>query len=70
MFTLVLCYEAGGQYTREAQETVRSMYIPQIGSTIGSGSVRYGTYRVALVGQAVADGELSNTVYVYLEETD
>jgi hypothetical protein len=70
MLTLVLVYQAGEQFSRSAQEAVRSTYIPQIGSTISSGEARSGTYRVALVGHSVCKGELDDTVYVYLEETD
>lgn len=71
MFTLVLCYLAGDQFRKDAEERVRSTYIPQIGSTINAGNVRYGTYRVAAVGQSIeTDSTMSTTIYVYLEETD
>lgn len=70
MFTLMLQYLPGGQYTRAACEAVRSTYIPQIGSTI-NGEVRSGVHRVVLVSHSVgSDGTLDETVQVYLAETD
>lgn len=70
MFTLMLQYLPGGQYTRGACEAVRSTYIPQIGSTV-NGEARSGTHRVVLVSHSVgSDGTLGETVQVYLAEID
>lgn len=71
MYTLVLIYLASKNFTRRTEEAVRSTYIPQIGSLISGGNVRYSTHQVASVAHSVSSGgEMDQTVYVYLKEVD
>lgn len=71
MFTLALHYLPGGQYKTSAQQSVRSSYIPQKGSTIDGGDVRGGMHEVVLVNHMVGgNSTMSDVVYVYLKAID
>ncbi|WGV35989.1 hypothetical protein SEA_FRANKENWEENIE_318 [Streptomyces phage Frankenweenie] len=69
MFTLVLCFPRQGNRPR-SQNSVTAGHVPQIGSTINTTGLHSGTWTVHHVGQDADEATLSNTVYVYLEETD
>jgi hypothetical protein len=69
MFTLVLCFPSQGKMPR-AELRITSAYVPQTGSTINTPGPRFGTWKVDHIGQDTDGLTLSDTVFVYLEETD
>lgn len=70
MFTLILHYPIRGRGRSMATESAVSAHVPQIGSTINTEGLNRGTWRVDHVGQKAADGVMSKTVHLYLEEVD
>jgi len=69
MLTLVLCFPAQGRMPR-GELRISASHVPQLGSTINTPSPRFGTWRVNHVGQDTDGTTLSDTVFLYLEETD
>lgn len=68
MYTITLHYPKG-VYSSTAEESIRSSFVPQIGSVI-YGSLRSGGYRVKSVIQFTENGITSTDIGVELEETD
>lgn len=69
MFTLVLCFPRQGSRPR-SELSITSGHVPQKGSTINTPGPRFGTWDVDHIGYDTDGETLSNTVYVYLKETD
>ncbi len=69
MFTLVRRFPRQGSRPR-SQSSVTAGHVPRIGSTSNTTGLHAGTWTVHHVGQDADEATLSNTVYVYLEETD